>query len=344
MPIGTWALAYLLVLYLGLKGGGYDVIPRGEIGIAAWWLLAGGVIVGALPLSRVGLPAWIGVGLLSAFLLWTALGISWSDSAERSLIEVGRVATYLAFLGLAISLRGTKGLRLIAGAVGAAIATVAVLALLSRLQPNLLTSPGIEPPSYLPVLDRLSYPINYWNGLADLLAIGIPLLLAATGFARTILVRCAAAALIPAFALTIYFTLSRGGAGAAVAGVAVYLVLMRCRLTTLATVSATGIGGAILVAAASQRDALQSGVTSPAALHQGNEMLAMTLVVCTGVGLIQAGISLAERHGSRPRWLRPSKAQLRGAVAAAAVAAVVLAVAAGVPGEALRPLAGVQEH
>ena len=333
MPLGTWTLAYLLVLYLGLKGGGYDVIPRGEIGIAAWWLLAGGVIVGALPLSRVGLPAWIGVGLLSAFLLWTALGISWSDSAERSLIEVGRVATYLAFFGLAICLRGTKGLRLFAGAVGAAIATVALLALLSRLQPNFFIFPSIQTAEFLPVRDRLSYPINYWNGLADLLAIGIPLLLAVAGSARGILVRCAAAALVPALALTIYFTLSRGGTGAAVAGIAVYLVLMRGRLTIFATVFATGIGGAILVAAASQRDALQSGATGGIALHQGNEMLAMTLVVCSGVGLIQAAISLAERHGRRPEWLRPSKAQFRAGIAAVALAAVLLAVAVGVPGE-----------
>ena len=151
------------------------------------------------------------MGLLSAFLLWTALGISWSDSAERTLIEVGRVATYLAFLGLALSLRRPGSLRLIAGAVGTAIATVAVLALLSRLQPNLFIFPGNRIAEFLPVSNRLSYPVNYWNGLADLLAMGLPLLLAASGSARTILQRSVAAALIPAFALTIYFTLSRAG-------------------------------------------------------------------------------------------------------------------------------------
>ncbi len=334
VPICTWALAYALVLYLGLKGGGYDVIPRGEIGIAAWWLLAGAVVVGALPLSRTGRPAWIGLGMLSAFLVWTALAISWSDSAERSLIEVGRLATYLAFLGLAVSLRRTGSMRLIAGAVGTAIATVGVLALLSRLQPHLFIVPGNRIAEFLPVRNRLSYPVNYWNGLADLLAMGLPLLLAASGSARTILQRSLAAALIPALVLTIYLTLSRGGAAAALVGISVYLVLMRGRLTVLATVFTAGVGGAILVGAASQRDALQSGATGGIALHQGNEMLAIALVVCSGVGLIQAAVSLAERHATRPGWLRPSRAQILGGLAVAGVAAVLLAGIAGLPGEA----------
>jgi O-Antigen ligase len=333
-PIGTWTLAYALVLYLGLKGGGYDLIPRGEIGIAAWWLLAGGVLVGAFPLSRIEWPAWIGLGLLSALLLWTALGVSWSGSAERSLIEVGRVATYLAFFGLAVSLQRRGSLRLIVGAVGTAIATVAVLALLSRLQPNLSIFPVNRTAEFLPVRNRLSYPVNYWNGLADLLALGVPLLLAASGSARTILQRSAAAALVPALALTTYLTLSRGGSVALLAGVAVYLILMRGRLTTIATVAATGLGGAILVAAASQRDALQSGAAAGLALPQGNEMLAMTLVVCSGVGLIQAAMSLAERHATRPAWLRPSRAQIRGGLAAVGVAAVIFAGVARLPSEA----------
>lgn len=112
------------------------------------------------------------------------------------------------------------------------------------------------------------------------------------------------------------------------------MILVRGRLTAIATVAAAGLGGAILVAAASQRDALQSGATAGLALPQGNEMLAMAIVVCSGVGLIQAAISLAERHATRPAWLRPSQARIRGGLAAVGVTVVILAGVTGLPGEA----------
>ena len=63
-------------------------------------------------------------------------------------------------------------------------------------------------------------------------------------------------------------------------------------------------------------------------------MLAMALVVCSGVGLIQAAISLAERHATRPAWLRPSRDADPGRTRSVGVAIVILAGVAGLPGEA----------
>lgn len=45
---GAWLLAFAPVLYLGVRGGGYDAVVRGEIGIAVWWLLAAGALAGVL--------------------------------------------------------------------------------------------------------------------------------------------------------------------------------------------------------------------------------------------------------------------------------------------------------
>src|SRR4051812_3882702 len=92
--IGAWALAFLLVVYLGLRGGGYDPLVRGEIGIAVWWVVLTGVATRVLPLVRLQRSAWVALGLFVAFAVWTALGISWSSSAERSSAELARVATY----------------------------------------------------------------------------------------------------------------------------------------------------------------------------------------------------------------------------------------------------------
>ena len=62
--------------------------------------------------------------------------------------------------------------------------------------------------------ERLSYPLNYWNALAALIAVGLPLMLQVATGARSIAVRALAAAAMPAMVLAAFFTLSRGGIAA----------------------------------------------------------------------------------------------------------------------------------
>ena len=47
--VATWVLGFGLVVYLGLEGGGYDPLVHDQVGIAVWWILLAGVVVGALP-------------------------------------------------------------------------------------------------------------------------------------------------------------------------------------------------------------------------------------------------------------------------------------------------------
>jgi len=51
---GAWVLTFAPVLYLGLRGGGYDAVVRGEVGIAVWWLLAVGALAGLSVLAVGG--------------------------------------------------------------------------------------------------------------------------------------------------------------------------------------------------------------------------------------------------------------------------------------------------
>jgi hypothetical protein len=131
--------------------------------------------------------------------------------------------------------------------------------------------------------------------------------------------------------LTIYFTLSRGGMAAAAIALVVYLVFVPDRLPRLSTLLVSATGGAILIAAAAQRHDLQEGFLNAAARHQGNQMLAMTLIVCAGVGLLQAGFSLGLIHKVRPRWTIPSRQTTVGLTATAVLAVLVVAVAFNAP-------------
>jgi hypothetical protein len=329
--LATWWLPFILVLYLALKGGGYDLIVRSEIGIAVWWIVLVGAVAGLLPVARIGRVGWTALGLLAAFAVWTGLGIGWSESAERSVAELGRVATYLGVFALALLAGGRDALRRTVGALATAIALVAALALLSRLEPSLF--PRDLGPQFMPsIQERLNYPLNYWNGLAGLVAMGVPLLVWAATAARTIPARALATAALPVAALTIVLTLSRAGAGAAVLALLVLLALHPRRLALLPPLLLGGLGSAILIAATLQRDALEKGLLNAAAERQGDEMLAMTLVVCAGVGLLAAALALAERNRLL-RWPRVSRRIAVPAFGVVAVIAIVGALIAGAPGE-----------
>lgn len=320
--LGTAVLPFALVLYLGLKGGGYDAIVRSEVGIAVWWIVLVGAVAGLLPIKR--LPRWSALSLLGLllFAFWTAVGIGWSSSAERSVVEVARVAALLGVFAGACALQQFGGLRRTVGGAAAAIALIGLLALGSRLHPSWF--PANETAEFLAsAQNRLNWPLNYWNGLATLVVMGIPLLLALATAARSILVRSLSAALVPALALTAFFTLSRGGALELGVALIVLVALSASRLGSLPTWSIAAGGGALLVVAANQRGALTDGLTNPAALNQGDEMLLLTVVTCTAVALLVASLNLAHRSGLTPSVSVPPKASW-GILAAAAATALVL--------------------
>jgi hypothetical protein len=330
--LGAWTLGFALVAYLALQGGGYDTVVRGEAGVAIWWVVLLAAAAGLLP-GRIRPAGLVAIGLLGAFAVWTGLAIGWSESAERSSVELGRVAAYLGVLVLAISLQGRTVARHTINGVACAIGLVTLLAVLSRLHPQAF--PANDHFEFLGAgsARKLSYPLNYWNALAAFAALGVPLLLAIAIGARTLAGQALAAAALPVGVLCVYLTVSRGGALALAVGAVAFLVLVSRRLDALGTLLASGAGAAILVRAAAQRDALTAGVPTPEALRQGDQLLVLLLVVCAGVALLQVALGLAARHVERPRWLMPSR-RTTAALAAGVVAVALLGgVAAGAPGE-----------
>ncbi len=332
--IAVWVLAFALITYLGLKGGGYDPLVHDRVGIAVWWIAFAGVAIGALPRYRPGRVAWVAIGLLTAFAAWTALSLGWTESSAKTSADLARVVGYLGIFALAILARGPGHGQRIVSAVAAGIVVVAGAALLSRLHPAWFPNADETALFIDDSRERLSYPLHYWNGLAALVAIGMPLLLHLATSARSIAVRALAAAALPAMVLTIFFTLSRGGIAAAAIALAIFCAIAADRLPKVLALLVAGGGGAVLIVAADGRDELQHGMLNASARQQGDEMLAIALAVCIAVGLVQAALSLALRDERRPRWTRISPRGARLGAAFGAVVLLVAAVALDAPGRA----------
>lgn len=332
-----WLLAALLVTYLALENGGYDPIPRNQVGVLAWWLLLLGVASQALPLPGRTRASLVALGLLLGFALWTALSMSWTQSEERTATELARVVTYLGIfaLGICLATRRRAGARQVLNGVTFGLGLVVALAILSRL--HMAWFPANELGKVLPGIEierRLAYPLNYSSAMGALAGMTLPLLLAATGWARTVAVQALAAAAIPLAGLTLYLATSGTGAAVAMVAMAAFLALSPDRLPKLLTLAAGTGGGVLLALAIHSRDALARGLPTPVAEQQGTEVIWIALAVCGAVALVQVGLALAIRGLGRPGLLRIDRRQALVATAAVIVVAIPLSLAAGAPHEA----------
>jgi O-Antigen ligase len=330
--LGAWTLGFAPVLYLALRGGGYDLVIRSQVGLAAWWVVALGVLAGVLSLRRIGRLGWVCLGLLGGFAVWTLIATGWSSSVERTVTEVGRLSTFLGMFLLALAVVRRQTMRSLVAGVGAAFGLVGLLAVLSRLYPGAF--PHDQVLAFFPgTNERLNYPLNYANGTGNFLAIGVPLLLFLATRARTVAGQAVGAAAIPVSVLGIVLTASRGGALTTIVAVALFYVLSSDRLPKLLTGLVAAGGSAILVAGLLHRSALRNGLSTPVAVSQRHQLMALLLLVCIGVALAQVGIALATRYAVRPKLLRISRRSAGIGTAVAVAVVLVVAIAVGVPGK-----------
>src|SRR5262249_583997 len=132
---------------------------------------------------------------------------------------------------------------------------------------------------------RLSYPLNYWNGLAIFAALGCPLLLRTASSSRAIALRGAAVASIPALSVVIFLASSRGAAPTGLLGVGLLVALAR-RWSALGAALLAAGGSAIAVALLHTWPAVIN--PSPTAVltgHDGHLAALAVAIVCVATGL-----------------------------------------------------------
>ena len=185
-----------------------------------------------------------------------------------------------------------------------AIIAIALVALVSRLFPGSFPNRGL--PAFLPnAADRLSFPLDYWNGLGIFVAIAFPLLLAGA-LAADCRRRALAIGVVPALGAAVYLTSSRGAVAALTGGVVVFVLAQPRRWAALgaALAGATGTAASIGV--------LLGG--------EGWQAAVVIVLICVATAV---GFELASAFAPRP----PEVSRRLGAAAVLALAVALVAAA-----------------
>ena len=315
----TVAVVGIALFAAAYDDGSYSLASRSAIAIAIWWTILVGVALGAWPSRRIPRAAFFTGALLAAFAAWDLISTAWAPSAERAFNEFDRTALYLGvFVLVVVASRDDRLARWLDGLALAIVAT-AIVALVSRLFPGSFPNRGL--PTLLPSSSaRLSFPLDYWNGLAIFVALGFPLLFAWLldgGRAR----RVTAAGAFPLLGSVVYLSSSRGGAAAATGAAAVFLIAAPRRWAALWALVAAGTGTLLAVAVLRSRRLLVDGpFASATARSDGHRAALLLLAVCV---LTAASVEAAVALGSRlPRPSRSMRRLCAVAIVALCVGAV----------------------
>ncbi len=308
----------LAIFWLALDDGAYSLDARSTVAIVVWSAVAVGAAVSLWPRAVLTRSSIAVALLLAAFAALQGLSATWGDSAEKAFEEFTRVALYLGVFTLVVlaARRGSArqwGHGLALGVVG-----VGLLALTSRLFPDLFGPSAVETFTRDP---RLSYPVEYWNGLAVLIALGLPFLLHAAVCARRAWTAGLALAPFPALVATMYFTSSRGGAVAALAALGTFVALTTRRPPALAAGVVAFVGSAIVVIGLQGKPELVNGELDSGAIASQGRAAAVLIAV--------ASLATAVAWGFMRRAV-PAQMHLPVAVKRAAIVLSVLLVVGGI--------------
>ena len=296
--------------------GGYGLQFRAVAAIAVWWAVLTGIAFGFWPRARVPRAAFLAGGGLVALAALAVLSTSWASDNGTAFGEAVTPALYAGLFVLVVlaAPAGSAGRWLAGLAIG--LVGVALLAVGSRVEPSLFPEQDLV--RFLPsVATRLSYPLNYWNGLGASMALALVVLAWLGAHAASRGGRALAVAAIPLPALALFLTSSRGGVAALVAGLVVLVAVAPARARLLAGAVLGGAAALVTILVANSRDAFVDGrVDAAGAASQGRGVLAVALLLGAAAGVLRLA---ADRPLGRLRVPRAVALACAGVVLVAAV-------------------------
>ena len=192
---------------------------------------------GLLPLAPLALLA-----------VWSAVSVAWSIEPDRSWAYANRGLVYLAFA--LVGAFAADRLKELMYGLAAILGAVCAWSLAGKALPWLYED-------YARVA-RLRAPIGYWNALALLAAVALPI-----GLCLATRRRVPGTLLVYGWLVALSLTYSRGGVVVAVLVVAAWIVLSRAWAEALATLVAAGVPAAVVIGVAFALD----GVTDDGQSH-----------------------------------------------------------------------------
>jgi O-antigen ligase len=317
--VGT-ALTALVATAIFFGGGSSDSRLT-WIGGAAIVVATVAIVAAASRMLSVPAPTPLGLlalGFFTAFVIWLGLSILWSIEPDRSWSYFNRAVAYLAVLVLATAVGRLGGApRLAAAVLAVLLAVVVACALASKIFPGLS--------AVNERVARLSAPIGYWNALALLIDMAVPLALwIAAPRTRPDWLRALGILLLYASGVALLLTFSRGGLAVGLLSLALWFWLGGPRLESAGALAIALVPMLVVVGWAFTRDGLtKDGAPHALQVHDGRWFgLALVLgaVVAFGGGW---GASRTERG-------RPVSEALRRRLGRLAIVAGIAVVVVGI--------------
>jgi O-Antigen ligase len=276
------ALAFVAPTLASAANGGYFPTQWGWSAIAL--LLVVGTAVVVRTSVSLGRLEWTMLGGLVAFTGWVALSTLWSVSSAQPVLEAERDLVYVGAIAALVCVASRRTFPWVAAALLAAIYSVAMYPLATRLFPGQLVA---YPPS---IGYQLAAPFGYWNALGVFVAMGMLLAVGFAAHGRSAALRAASAAALVPLGCTLYLTFSRGAWLALAAAAVVFLALDPERLRVGVVVLALAPAPALGILLTSRSHALtRQGAELGAAARDGHRIAAALVVLA----LVEAGVSLA---------------------------------------------------
>lgn len=261
LPPGLGVMAVVAVLTL-------LTLDRGGISSYAWgWsaILLAGLGAGLVVLKdRIEMPARIQllpVAGLWGLVGWSALSGLWG-SAGPAMTAAQRVLLYAVLATVLTAVLRKQSIETLVLSLVAMVGVVDLVALWSKLV-NIHAAATVAGR-----VNRLQTPFEYWNALGIFGVIGFLLALGLVFENVRREIRIAAAGTLPATALVVYFTFSRGSIFAGCVGLLVLVVAPPDRLRRIGIAGLLAVPTLVLLAFAAQQKELIRHQPSPSRPHR----------------------------------------------------------------------------
>lgn len=298
---------------------------HGTSGSRLFWIGAAALLAAAAAYvwrpRPVGRHAAVFLVLLGGLVLWQAATIAWSITPSTSWDYANRGVVYVAF-GCVGVLLGSVPRSWIAAGLGALTTAVLIVALFAKVVPFY---------GDYSRLARLRWPLEYWNELALLAAMTVPLgLWLAARRERPVRARIAGALHVYVALVAVVLTFSRFGIALAVLAAAVWVWLDRDRLDAFAALVAVVPPAVVVAGVGLALPGIADDGTSHSTRVRDGAIFGVLLVVGAVVAAVAARIALS-RESNVARRRDVARATAGGLVALCVVGVIVLVVRAGGP-------------